>query len=76
MSPAPRAPIPIYLGGGNARALRRATTLGDGWIGFENEPGEAEKILDELARLRREVGRADEPFACIVPILASPEPHV
>jgi probable F420-dependent oxidoreductase len=76
MSPAPRAPIPIYLGGGNARALRRAATLGDGWIGLGNQPGEAEEILDELARLRRETGRGDEPFECIVPILSSPAPHV
>jgi probable F420-dependent oxidoreductase len=74
MAPAPRAPIPIYLGGGNARALRRAATLGDGWIGLGNEPGEAEEILDELARLRREAGRGDEPFECIVPIFPSPTP--
>jgi hypothetical protein len=39
-------------------------------------PGEAEEILDELARLRQEAGRGEEPFECIVPILSSPAPHV
>jgi probable F420-dependent oxidoreductase len=76
VAPAPAAPIPIYLGGGNARSLRRAATLGDGWIGLGHQPDEAEEILDELARLRREAGRADEPFECIVPISPPPAPDV
>jgi probable F420-dependent oxidoreductase len=76
MSPAPPAPIPIFLGGANARSLLRAATLGDGWIGLGHQPNEAEQILDELARLRREAGRGDEPFECIVPVLSSPTPDV
>jgi probable F420-dependent oxidoreductase len=76
ISPAPAAPIPVYVGGGSPRALQRAATLGDGWIGAGNEAREAEKILDELARLRREAGRGDEPFECIVPIAPSPAPDV
>ena len=33
MTPAPKATIPILIGGASARALKRAATLGDGWIG-------------------------------------------
>jgi probable F420-dependent oxidoreductase len=30
--PAPPAPVPVYVGGHGSRALRRAATLGDGWL--------------------------------------------
>lgn len=30
--PAPPAPIPVYVGGHSPRALRRAGTIGDGWL--------------------------------------------
>jgi len=69
MSPAPPHPIPIYIGGASKPALRRAARLGDGWLGAGNTPEQAEKILVELRRLREEVGRIEEPFDAIVPLV-------
>lgn len=34
--PTPPAPIPVYVGGHSSRALRRAATLGDGWLGQQS----------------------------------------
>jgi probable F420-dependent oxidoreductase len=69
MSPAPGRPIPIFIGGASAAALRRAARLGDGWVGAGNTPEEAETLLGEIARLRGEAGRADDPFETIVPLV-------
>jgi probable F420-dependent oxidoreductase len=76
MSPAPPAPIPIWIGGLAPAALRRAARLGDGWIGTGQTPDEAAHLLAELARLRREAGRASAPFETIVPLAVPPDPDV
>lgn len=34
--PAPPAPIPVYVGGHSPRALQRAGTIGDGWLGQQS----------------------------------------
>jgi probable F420-dependent oxidoreductase len=70
MSPAPREPVPIYVGGLAAPALRRAARLGDGWIGTGQAPDEVPRYLERLRALRREAGREGEPFEAIVPLLA------
>lgn len=62
MSPAPAQPVPIYVGGLSKPALRRAARLGDGWISVMNSEAEIRGFVGELARLRREHGRAAEPF--------------
>jgi alkanesulfonate monooxygenase SsuD/methylene tetrahydromethanopterin reductase-like flavin-dependent oxidoreductase (luciferase family) len=36
--PAPSTPIPIVIGGRSDAAIRRATELGDGWLGIWNSP--------------------------------------
>jgi alkanesulfonate monooxygenase SsuD/methylene tetrahydromethanopterin reductase-like flavin-dependent oxidoreductase (luciferase family) len=36
--PAPSTPIPIVVGGRSDAAVRRATELGDGWLGIWNSP--------------------------------------
>ena len=76
MSPAPPAPIPIWVGGLAPAALRRAARLGDGWIGTGQTPDEAARLLAELARLRREAGRASAPFETVVPLAVPPDPDV
>jgi probable F420-dependent oxidoreductase len=49
MSPAPTAPVPVYVGGHTPVALRRAARVGDGWssamIRFDD-------LVDTIARLR------------------------
>jgi probable F420-dependent oxidoreductase len=73
MSPAPPAPVPIYVGGLSRPALRRAAHLGDGWIGTGQTPDEAVRFVAALRGLRAEAGRAAEPFETIVPLSVPPE---
>ncbi len=73
MSPAPGAPVPVYVGGLSKRALRRAATLGDGWIGTGQTPEEVPSLLADLARMRAEAGRGQEPFESIVPLTVPPD---
>jgi len=75
MSPAPGHRIPIWFGGLSDVAMRRATALGDGWLGIGNTPEEATQILGKLRALRREAGRESEPFETIVPLVTPLEPE-
>ncbi|MCZ6463719.1 MAG: LLM class F420-dependent oxidoreductase [Proteobacteria bacterium] len=76
MSPAPAAPLPIYIGGLSEPALRRAATLGDGWIGAGQTPEDALATVARIRELRREAGRDREPFDAVAPLLTPPEPDV
>ena len=62
MSPAPTAPVPIYVGGESPPALRRAARYGDGWISVLRSFAEIKSLIERLTALRRECGRADRPF--------------
>jgi probable F420-dependent oxidoreductase len=73
MSPAPRAPVPIAIGGTSDVALRRAARLGDGWIGTGQTPEQAESLLGRIAELRRAAGRAAASFEAIVPLTTPPD---
>jgi probable F420-dependent oxidoreductase len=74
MSPAPRAEVPIWFGGLSDVAMKRAATLGDGWLGVGNTPDEAEQILAKLKALRAVGDRAGKPFDTIVPLTTALEP--
>jgi len=76
MSPAPKAPIPILIGGASERALRRAATLGDGWIGAGNTPEEIPPIARRLRALRSEASRDGTPFEIIVALTTPPDVDV
>lgn len=72
ISPAPTRPIPIYVGGDSAPAIRRATQRGDGWIGVDYPVDEAETKVKEVLAARG--GRA--PFEIILAVVAMPEPDL
>ncbi len=73
IAPAPGRPVPIFLGGSSAPALRRAAAIADGWIGAGNAPDEVPAILAELRRLRGEAGCAHAPFETVIGLNAPPD---
>ncbi len=56
MSPVPRQPVPIYVGGHSDAALHRAATRGDGWIGANVGRDE---IVDLMRRLHAQLEAAE-----------------
>ena len=62
MSPAPKDPVPFYVGGHTPVALRRAARVGDGWTSAMIKFDDLRSVIDKLAVLRAEHDRADEPF--------------
>ena len=74
MRPTPSQPVPIYVGGESPPAIRRAATLGDGWVGAgPYSPDEAWRLLGVLADARRAAGRDDLPFAIYLSLNALPD---
>jgi probable F420-dependent oxidoreductase len=73
ISPAPSAPVPIYLGGTARVALARAARKADGWIGAGNAPEEVPGLLAEFARLRREAERDHLPFETVIGLSTPPD---
>ncbi len=72
MSPAPREPIPIYVGGVSPGALRRAAR-NDGWLGAGCPPAEVPALIERLRSLRQENGLESESFETIVAVTAPPD---
>ncbi len=62
MTPAPTAPVPIYVGGHSEPALRRAARLGDGWCSAMSTEDDTHRIVARLRALRAEAGREHLPF--------------
>ncbi len=58
--PVPTERVPILVGGHSGPALRRAARL-DGWIHGGGED-DLDAIIERLHVLRKETGKADEPF--------------
>lgn len=74
MSPAPAESVPIWIGGVSNAALRRAGTLGDGWLGSGQTPEEGVEMLGKIANHRKASGRDGQPFEAIVPLVSAPDP--
>jgi alkanesulfonate monooxygenase SsuD/methylene tetrahydromethanopterin reductase-like flavin-dependent oxidoreductase (luciferase family) len=48
---------PILVGGESKRALRRAATVGDGWLGMAHTPETSAEQVATIARLATDAGR-------------------
>ncbi len=73
VAPAPGRQVPVYVGGANRAALRRAAR-NDGWIGAGSAPEDVPAILEELSAYRAELGRQDLPFETIIGLTTPPDP--
>jgi probable F420-dependent oxidoreductase len=65
MSPAPAAPVPIYLGGRSDPALDRAARVADGYISGVHSLAQFDELAalaQDLQRRRAEHGRSELPF--------------
>jgi probable F420-dependent oxidoreductase len=59
MSPVPKQPIPILIGGHSKPALARAARLGDGWVSANTDFATLSGMIRALNDLRREYGTLD-----------------
>jgi probable F420-dependent oxidoreductase len=73
MSPTPPSRIPIYVGGDSDAALRRAATIGDGWVGNAYDVDTADAVLERLHAHLQAAGRAGTPFEVILGVRAQPD---
>jgi probable F420-dependent oxidoreductase len=62
MRPAPGAPVPLWAGGYSERALRRAATRCDGWVGVASSVKQATDVITRLRRMLDERGRDPRSF--------------
>lgn len=65
MSPAPKKPIPIWVGGKSKAALRRASE-NDGWLGVPTMNKEQAEIVNHIFELRKKNGKYEEAFDVIL----------
>lgn len=61
MSPIPKVPVPILIGGHTDPALKRAVR-NDGWMFAGGATEELDRCLARLKELRAEAGKSDAPF--------------
>lgn len=74
MNPSPSRPVPIIGGGDSPAAIRRASTLCDGWVNTGAvAPDEALTQVDRIRQAVDEAGRAEEPFAVYIAVRAFPD---
>lgn len=72
IEPHPESPVPILCGGESAAALRRAARLCDGWVGSAYSWDDAVGFVQKLSALRREYGRAQQPFDIVLAFRETP----
>jgi probable F420-dependent oxidoreductase len=69
MSPLPSQKVPMWVGGMNTAALRRAGQFGDGWTGAGSTFDQSVALLTELNSQRARFGRDHEHFDCLLPLV-------
>jgi probable F420-dependent oxidoreductase len=62
INPRPRAPIPIWFGGGAPALIQRCAELGDGWIPLMGPTPEAAEIIRTLKAQRAAAGKSWDGF--------------
>lgn len=75
LSPVPKRPVPVWIGGHSDAALRRAARA-DGWVGVNYDESEIGGILRRLAALRRELETPRQPFQVVLAPNATPTPDL
>ncbi len=75
MSPLPTQRVPLWVGGMNPAALRRAGQFGDGWTGAGTTFDQTVDLLTRLNAERARFGRSDENFDCLVPLVEELAPE-
>lgn len=76
IEPHPPRPVPILCGGESDAAMRRAAALCDGWIGTAYAFDDAAAYVTKLNALRREFGRAEQPFEIMLALIDPPSPDL
>jgi probable F420-dependent oxidoreductase len=69
--PVPTRPVPIYVGGASAAAVRRAGTLGDGFLPPVTTHGGTQDLIERVHEVRAAAGRDGEPFDVIASAVAA-----
>jgi alkanesulfonate monooxygenase SsuD/methylene tetrahydromethanopterin reductase-like flavin-dependent oxidoreductase (luciferase family) len=59
IAPAPSTPIPILVGGRSDAGIRRAATLGDGWLGIWVSPRRYGEVIDTMSNIAGDTGRGE-----------------
>lgn len=62
LRPLPPQPVPLWIGGSAAPALRRAAALGDGWFPLRPLEGGWPATLEQMREWRQQAGRSWEGF--------------
>ena len=62
ITPVPKIPVPILIGGHAKPALRRAARVSDGFIHAGGSFEDLEAMVNEINGYRKEYGRENEPF--------------
>ena len=50
-------PLPLWIGGSSAAAVRRAARFGNGWLGGLQSPAQVAPVIAAIRRVSREAGR-------------------
>lgn len=61
-----QAPLPVLAGGDSDAALRRAARIGDGWFGFDHDPGSVRERIGKLTECLEAQGRSRDGFRVLI----------